>query len=381
MYTGDFIQRHAKAAALYDQIIVLHVVKAENPFFTESTFEEIITEDNLTKHIKYFTCRIRWRFLNRLVSILKYFWLSTKMIETYLQDKDAPKLVHLHVPLKAGLVALWVKRRYKLPYLLTEHYGIYNSAVEDSFEKRDLLFRYFTKRIIKNAALFLPVSRNMGETINLSLLPKPYTVVYNTVDASLFYHKQNKPERFKFIHVSGMETLKNVDGIIRCFVKVLQKKFDCELLIVGKPDKKLQELASDTGFLNKNIFFTGEVSYSMVAAHMQSSSAMVLFSRTENMPCVILEALCCGLPVIATSVGGIPEVVNESNGFLVKSEDETALQQSFVDMLTHYEKFDRASIAEEAKKRFSYEVIGKQLDNLYSACFDQEGGSLAHLLF
>ena len=65
------------------------------------------------------------------------------------------------------------------------------------------------------------------------------------------------------------------------------------------------------------IQFTGMLPYEEVARLMRNSDAFVLFSLYENMPCVVLEALCCGLPVITSDVGGLKEVINQENGVLV----------------------------------------------------------------
>jgi len=94
---------------------------------------------------------------------------------------------------------------------------------------------------------------------------------------------------------------------------------------------------------------------------------MVMFSRFENSPCSIIEALCCGLPVIATKVGGIPELLNNNNGLLIESLDEKALFEALEAMAANYLKYDRKKIAEDAKSKFSYSVIGKKLDKIYEA--------------
>ncbi|MBL0131813.1 MAG: glycosyltransferase [Chitinophagaceae bacterium] len=93
---------------------------------------------------------------------------------------------------------------------------------------------------------------------------------------------------------------------------------------------------------------------------------MIVFSNIENSPCVIGEALCCGLPVIATDVGGIPELVNENNSIRVVPKDEEALAGVMRQMMDNYAKFDRKKIAEDAQSRFSYPVIGKKIDEIYS---------------
>lgn len=371
-FTGDFIQRHAKAASLFNQIIVLHVAKAEEFFFKENIFEEINTEGNLTEHIIYFKCSIRWKPLNKILSLVKYLWLFRKLIMIYLKDKNRPVLAHVHVPLKAGLMALWLKRRFGIGYVVTEHYGIYNNVVDEPFEKKSRLFRYFTKKIIRKAIAFSPVSKDIGEAINKMLLPKPYSVVYNTVDTRFFNYTRTAESKFRFVHVSNMAALKNVEGIVSSIVKVWVENKNIELVIVGKQNNEIIKLTEDTGLLNKAIFFTGEISYEEVAQQMKLSQSFILFSKTENMPCVILEALCCGLPVIATKVGGIPEVVDHQNGLLIESEDEIGLQRAIIAIASGYDRFSREEISKHSQLKFSYHTIGKQISDLYDECLSPQ---------
>src|SRR5450432_3609990 len=170
-------------------------------------------------------------------------------------------------------MALWLKGKFKMNYVLTEHYGIYNDVVEEPFEKKNWLFRYFTKKIIREAAVFSPVSNNIGEAINKMLLPKPYAVVYNTVDTSLFYYQKKAIEKFRFIHVSNMAPLKNAAGMIRSIAQVFAENKNIELVIVGKYNSTIYQIAQETGLLDKAIFFTGEVSYAEVAHQMQGAQS------------------------------------------------------------------------------------------------------------
>ena len=364
MFTGDFIQRHAKAASIYNHIIVLHITKIEKDIFGKKNHEEINHSKNLTEHIVYYQMSSFFKPVTKIISLIKYFRISRKLISQYMKE-EKPQLVHVHVPLKAGLMGLWVSKKYKIPFILTDHYGIYNNMVDEPFEQRSWLFKYFTKKIIEKAEIFSPVSADMGISINKMLIEKPFSVIYNVVDTSLFNYRKNENEIFRFIHVSGLTTLKNVEGIVRCFAELFLTKTNIELVIVGKFDDKIFHSVKETGLLNTSIFLMGEISYHEVAREMQRSHSLILFSNTENMPCVVLEALCCGLPVIATNVGGIPEVISNSNGILVKSGNESELKQAITTMLEKYNSFDRENISAEAKKKFSYEVIGRQISDLY----------------
>jgi glycosyltransferase involved in cell wall biosynthesis len=104
-----------------------------------------------------------------------------------------------------------------------------------------------------------------------------------------------------------------------------------------------------------------------VAEIVRSASAFVSFSNYENQPCSILEALCCGVPVIATKVGGIPEVINSQNGILIDPLNESQLLHAMEMMMGKFKNFDLESIAKSAKMKFSYNAVGSQLNLLYQS--------------
>jgi glycosyltransferase involved in cell wall biosynthesis len=115
------------------------------------------------------------------------------------------------------------------------------------------------------------------------------------------------------------------------------------------------------------LFFEAAVPYDEVARQMQLSSVLLLFSRYENLPCVLLEALCCGLPVVSSRVGGIGEVINDSNGILVESGNVEQLAAAMIGIIENYKIYDRASIAKEALAMYNYEAVGKKYLSVYQS--------------
>ncbi len=92
----------------------------------------------------------------------------------------------------------------------------------------------------------------------------------------------------------------------------------------------------------------------------------VLPSLAENLPNTICEALLCGTPVVAFDVGGIPSMVNKSNGVLVELKNSKKLLQAILDVLNEKIKFDRMSIAAQAKGKFSESTITDKYISVYN---------------
>ena len=98
---------------------------------------------------------------------------------------------------------------------------------------------------------------------------------------------------------------------------------------------------------------------------MRGADVFVLASRFENNPVVLLEALSCGLPVVATAVGGVPEVVTDERGVLVAPHDPDALAAGIEALLSRLATFDGNELAARAHNEFGREAIGDELAQIY----------------
>jgi glycosyltransferase involved in cell wall biosynthesis len=203
------------------------------------------------------------------------------------------------------------------------------------------------------------------------------------VDTELFYPSEpgeavpGQGRKIKLLHVSGLKKLKNVGGILKVVKKVRETRGDFEFHVVGDGEERevLEQMAAEMGLLNSEVFFHGQKTAAEVAEEMRKADFFVLFSDYENSPCVIVEAMASGLPVIAVDVGGIPEMVNEKTGILVPPKDEEELLKALISMMDNYDKYDRKYIRAEAVKRFGYETIGQQFCNIYQGIRKKTGQS------
>jgi glycosyltransferase involved in cell wall biosynthesis len=363
-FNGDFIQRHARSAAIYNDIHVIHVT-GFNKKILKTKEEESHQFPGLTEEIIYFEKSPT--LAGKIIAQFRWISRFRKAVKKYIVDYGKPDIVHVQIPVKAGLLALWIKRQYHIPFIVTEHWGIYNLVVKDNYPAQPRWLKSLTQRVLKYASDFLSVSNYLGEKVNQFVFPKAFKVIPNVVDTNLFFYKEKKlSARFRFIHVSNIVPLKNVEGILRVAQAVHNNSANLEIIIIGDSDAVIRNYAEQLGILNKVAFFMGEVPYSEVARQMRETDALVLFSNIENSPCVIGEALCSGLPVIATNVGGIPELVNRENGVLVEPGNEEALAKAMKHMISNYSFFNRKKIAEDARQQFSFDVIGKKFDEVYN---------------
>jgi len=367
-FTGDFIQRHALALSLFIPVHVVFIVRDKKRIVTDSVKIEETKIGNLTETIIYYSCKnYKLGIADRLMSMRKFKLIYQDFFSKKIIENEKPAAVHVHVPYKAGLIALWLKNRYNLEYNVTEHWTGYDKSTKDNFYSRPLSFRYITKKILRNAKYIVPVSKDLAEKLNSIAPGIRINVIPNAVNEKLFYFEAREPKVFRFIHyVSSLKGQKNTEGLIKVFSELKKIRQDWECIMYGPTDQELSKLVMTAG-LEEKIKFTGEISYTKVAEIVRSATAFVSFSNYENQPCSILEALCCGVPVIATKVGGIPEVINSQNGIIIEPLNESQLLQAMEMMMDKFKNFDLESIAKSAKMKFSYNAVGSQLNLLYQS--------------
>jgi glycosyltransferase involved in cell wall biosynthesis len=363
-FTGDFIERHAQAVSHYAKVTVLAVLKDELLPAGKVDIERT-TAGNLTVYRAYYG-KSKWpAIIESIFSVRQYFFLQRKLFKMIEEEEGRPTIIHVQVAMKAGLLALSLKKKYHLPYVVTEHWTGYYPNSKPSVYDSGFIYRWLNKKVLKEADLFLPVTKDLGETVSKNFIPVKYLQVPNVADTNLFYYHSSHSDVFRFIHPSVMTYQKNPEGILQACQQLKNRGYHFELQMIGNDDNLLIEQARELDLLDKFVFFKPMIAYAAVADEMRQSSALLLFSRFENLPCVILEALCCGLPVISSRVGGIAEVVDETNGILVESGNIQQLANAMQQMIDQYSIYNRLDIAEKAVTLFSYPTVGRQYLSVY----------------
>lgn len=360
---GDFIKRHAESASLYNRITVFYTAIDDKIKDTELVEEKI--NENLSIYICYYPA-LTGTF-SSVINGVKRFSALRKMYNKVFVN-SSPDLVHVHVAYAAGLFALYLKKRKGLEYVISEHDGIYmpnydNYHVAGKFEKK------MVPVIYNNARKVHAVSKSLANAlVDLKLATSLPIVIPNVVDTEIFQPKEKRRgDRFSFIHVSSLINQKNPEGMIEAFSIVKKKRSDFVLKIIGPVKEKFKKLVKELS-LEKEIIFMGEMLYEDVAKEINSSDAMIHFTRYETFGCVIAESLCCGVPVIVSDLDVTKELVTDkADGLLVTENNVQDLADKILYFMQTGFKIDLKRIAEENQKKFNYQRIGKMFDEMYNS--------------
>jgi len=120
------------------------------------------------------------------------------------------------------------------------------------------------------------------------------------------------------------------------------------------------------------VLFKGEVPQATLALAMQQASALILCSRYESFGCVLIEANACGLPVILSNLPVFHELISDGqNGMFIKENTALALCDCLLAFAKQKHSFDKNNIAAITKEKYSYDVVGKKIQNMYTAIINK----------
>ena len=357
---GNFVQKHAEAASLFNEVVVLAIVADE-------TIHSIEIVENrrgeMNEVLVYFPKKnpgfLSFSKLRSFLSYRKAFDIGMKRVT---QLVGSPEIVHLNVIYPLGYFALKFKKKTGTPFVISEHAsGFQNGA--NSYARSVI---WMAKKVLVASDCVMPVSKDLGERLKKLAPNITIKVIPNVVNESIFIPSEELDVTNKFVHISNaFEPAKNLLGIIRTVKQLSSENANFSFHIISDGDvSKAHQLARELGVLNSFVFFYPTMNTQEIADFLKTCRALVLFSNFENFPCVIPEAFMAGIPVISTAVNGIPEYVNESNGILIQAKDEEGLLAAFKSLIDS-QPFHKEKLRAYAMEHFSYAAVGKSISDVY----------------
>jgi glycosyltransferase involved in cell wall biosynthesis len=366
---GLFIQRQAEALTSVCEVAVLYV-HADNT--VSNRYEIDIAEENKVHVVRVYYKDSQIPVLKGVLKILNFCKAHRIGLKTLRSFQ--PDLVHVHVLTREGIIALWNKMRTGVPYVITEHWSRYlqaNNTFKGAFRK------WMTRRVVKSSAAMIAVSESLRKAMqDIHLENKNFRVIPNPVDTSLFipgtFRKESTTRRF--IHISCFEDRpKNISGLLNAVKSLSVKRSDFECVFIGDgPELNLWKSKADQmGMLDKNVFFPGMKENNDLVKEIQTADFMVLSSNYETFGTVVIECLSCGIPIVATNVGIVPEVINQTNGIIIPAGNTLALENGIKEMLDECRSYDPNLIRNSILNKFDSQTISNQLLEIYQKAINQ----------
>ena len=279
--------------------------------------------------------------------VLSYLFLFKLKVREY-------DILNFHIAYPLCVFLNLYKFFIKKPILINEHWSAYHL----NFGVRNDTKLSRVKRIFKQKITLITVSKALAMDIrkfsgNSKL---PYHVVPNVVDTDLF-HFDEQVNNF-FLMASYWKYPKEPLVALTAFTKLLVQFPDIKLKVAG--DGPLLDTMTqyvDEHELKQNVVFLGRLSPVELAAEMRLARCFLHISGYETFSVVCAEAICSGTPVIASRVGGIPEFINQSNGYLLSDNKPETLLGVMKGFVTS-DQFDRPAIAAVGASIFNKERVG-----------------------
>jgi L-malate glycosyltransferase len=356
---GIFIREHARVVAMHCDVVVLYARAEKKPFTKLVKIVSDQDEDGLrTVRVNYYLFNIS--LLNFLLCNLS-IWIGKRYIE---KQGFIPDILHAHEFI-VGFTAVLMGKISHIPVVISEHWSGF------PLQQLNLFSKVIARWAFNNADVVCPVSQNLRQHIEAYGIEANFCVIPNPVNTKLFYPDlNNEPvsvdNKKHFLFIGRLHPIKGLPNLIHAVGKVAKLRCDFVLDIVGDGPKKseYQELTGSL-VLNNFIIFHGGKTPSEVGDYIRKAGFVVIPSEWENLPVVLIESMACGKPIIASAVGGIPEMMEPQVGKLVKPNDIDDLANAIIQMLDSYTIYSAEDISQLGQQKYSYKSVARQYKMMY----------------
>ncbi|MDH5608802.1 MAG: glycosyltransferase [Cyclobacteriaceae bacterium] len=298
----------------------------------------------------------RWFFIEILS-----FWLLVYLFFLKLSQKGFSH-IHFHIAYPLLTYWCWIGHWVKKPIILSEHWSAYhhhfNVKKEGKLHRIKQIFHQPLHVVTPSTALFDDIVRFSGNG-NLK-----GTVIPNVVDAEIFNFKQEAIRANSFFMVSQWKEPKDPFTVLEAV-----KDMPYVSLRIGGYGPQLHRMKDfvEQHNFSDRVVFLGTLSKKEIADEMRQATAFIHSSNYETFSVVCAEAICCGCPVLASEVGGIPEFINVENGSLVKEQSLDSWKAGLLNVKKWNKS--RSEISKSALKKFQIEDSIYRLNLIYQRSY------------
>jgi teichuronic acid biosynthesis glycosyltransferase TuaC len=300
------------------------------------------------------------------------FYLSLRRCARKLGEEFPIDLIHGHTAYPDGFAAVRLGQALGRPSVITLHGGDVNLYFRRLSGRRQGLWA------ISHADRVIASSNSLRRTVvdEYGAQADKITVIPSGVDVDRFKPLPREEAEITLgldkairrdLYVGAITRSKGIEHLLRAFARLHPAtEGPAQLLLIGDGDyaNPAQELAQELA-IGQHVTFVGKRPNDEIPLWINASDLLVLPSLSEGFGVVLIEALACGKPVVATTCGGPEDIVTPHTGILVPPGDETALADAVAAVLADEHRFSAQAIREYAVDNHAYGRVGGRLLDLY----------------
>ncbi|MFA7709769.1 MAG: glycosyltransferase [Candidatus Neomarinimicrobiota bacterium] len=367
-YSGIFFRDHALALKYVGhQVTVLAIVDISLKTVwrkRRAAFSFIINNDSgIITVLLEIPSIPKWKWLNQYLRTLIGMCIFNILCRKY----GYPDIIHVH-SFTAGGLARKIKQKNGIPYLITEHSTAFARNILTAYENKLAL------KVFQDADICTAVSTQLVKLLN-ELYRISFVYTPNPVDFSLLRpiikHGGNKNldrKRIRICNIAFFKENKRHDRLIHAFKTIVHDFPFLELHIAGDGPERSRIIGLVKGLgLESKVIFYGSVSRQSIFRILSSCDAFALSSDFETFGIVLVEAMSCGLPVVATKCGGPESIITDESLGILTGKDQESFTQGLFNLIKGVltNQYDSKKISEHVRERYSYLRIGNLMTDLY----------------
>ncbi len=292
--------------------------------------------------------------------------------EVYSQEGLEFGIIHAHVSYPGGYLASKISKELNVPYVLTEFMGPFPFP---HFRRFESMYDEFIAKPIRDASANLVLSLYLKERYGLLRLPEPEIVPFS-VDGSRFkpiaediFHENkasNQDKDTRLLFIGSIIKEKGVGDLIQALRMLHDSGRRVTLTIIGdgKDASRFHKLANELS-VNNIIEWKGLVDNQDLPEMMHDADVFVLPSWHDTFGVVYVEAMACGLPIVATRCGGPDSFITDEIGRLVPVKSPILLAEAIGELIDNLECYSRNTIRRIFEENFSDETVVRRLEAVY----------------
>ncbi len=308
----------------------------------------------------------RCSVLEMVTFIMSGLWYAPNLAKDF-----KPDMIYAYFGIPSGPIALWLKILYGIPYIV-----FLRGGDVPGFQKNELHFYHFLltpliKLIWEKAYKIIAINKGFKDKVRELTGKAKVVTIPNGIDKTLFFKNpcQNNAAQIRIITVGRLATQKRFDILIDAIKKLIEngctRSFIVEIVGEG-PKKNMLRRQVNSLRLSNYIRFLGRIDRNEIADKYRSSDVFALTSTYEGMSNAMLEALACGLPVVASDLPSNREIVKDgNNGFLFPPENSEILAERLNLLIKDDILRDKMSkMAVETSVKFDWVEIARKIHSL-----------------